>query len=241
MSDSRKFLKLIQEDAFARLSVAADFTTVGLILARKAVTEQEVQQKRGVQSGRGGKVGTCVVVEMPVVRVDSPNAPGPSTIVEQSFLVLEHPEMNAGTTGSGLSAEQLAVDCLQLFHHFMPFGTSQVMTAADDAIVPDFTFKNLVGYRVTVSTLIALRRRAKVQLPTISPVTGAAPLQITLACPTSGAAIWYTVDNTYPSSANVPASTLYTVPFTLATAATLRVGAEKSGLQPSDIAQLDSS
>ncbi len=240
MSDTRKFLKLIQEDCFARLSIAADFATVGLILARKAVTEQDVEQKRLVLKGRGGKVGTCVIIEMPVTRVASPNIPGPSTEVVQSFLVYEQPEINAGSTGSGISAEQLAVDCLQLFHRFMPFGTSQVMVAAPDAIVPEYSIKNHVGYRVTISTLIALRHRLKVGLPTISPTSGAAPLGLTLACPTSGASIFYSLDNSYPSSAGVAGGTsfLYSAPFTLAAAGTLRVAAEKSGLMPSDVAQI---
>lgn len=238
MSDSRKFLKLIQEDCFARVTASADFATVGLILARKAVTEQEVQQRKGVLAGRGGKVGTCLIVEMPTVRVDAPNVPGPSTSVEQSFLVLEHPEINSGSTGSGISAEQLAIDCLQLFHHFIPYGITQVLVAAPDAIVPDFTFKNLVGYRVTVATEIALRKRAKVQLPTISPKSGAAPIELTLACGTSGATIYFTTDNSYPSSQNENA-TEYTEPFTLSAAATVRVAAEKTDMQQSDVAEYD--
>lgn len=241
MSDTPKFLKLIQEDCFARLQIAQDFSTVGLILARKAVVAEEVVRKQGVLAGRGGKVGTCVIVEMPKVRVDSPNVPGPSTEPNMSFLVYEQPEINAGSTGSGISAEQLAIDCLQLFHQFIPYGITQVLIPETEAILPDYTFKNLVGYRVGFTTRVALKHRPKVGLPTISPKSGAAPLELTLVCPTSGASIFYSLDNSYPSSAGVAGGTsfLYSAPFTLAEAGTVRVAAEKTGLMPSDVAQTD--
>ncbi len=116
---------------------------------------------------------------------------------------------------------------------------SQVFIAASNAIVPNTDFDGLVGYDVTISTSVALAKPAKVATPAIaaaaaiSPATGSS---VTLTCATGSAAIYYTTDGSYPSSANATA-TLYSAPFNVPTAATLRAAAQLSGSQPSDVAQ----
>jgi hypothetical protein len=236
MSATKKFLRRIQEDCYQRALASAELANVGIVLVRRALTPSMVEQQLKTIKGRAGKVGICLFVEMPSVDVPAPNVPGPSTTVVQTFLVLEHPTINEGSLGTGTDAENVAVDVLQLFHQFIPYGVTQVMIAAPNAITPENAFENLVGYTVTLTTEVALRKPAKVALPTITPRGGPTPASITLACATPEAVIRYTLDGSYPGSANTAALT-YSAPFNLATGATLRVGAEKSGLQPSDIAQ----
>jgi hypothetical protein len=57
---------------------------------------------------------------------------------------------------------------------------------------------------------------------------------VTLACATAGAAIYYTVDGTYPSS-KASNGTLYTAPFTAPSGSTVRAAAELSGYQQSQV------
>lgn len=73
-----------------------------------------------------------------------------------------------------------------------------------------------------------------VATPTISPTGGtfAAPVQVTLATATPGAAIYYTLDGSAPTQASL----LYGGPFTVSDDATVRARAFRAGFDPSAIA-----
>jgi len=66
-------------------------------------------------------------------------------------------------------------------------------------------------------------------MPTISPSSGAAPQTVTLTTATTGASIYYTTNGNFPRN-GVTGATLYTAPFQVASAATLRCAAYKTGL-----------
>lgn len=74
----------------------------------------------------------------------------------------------------------------------------------------------------------------KVETPVISPVSGAysATQSISMSCATSGASIYYTEDGSTPDSGD----TLYSAPFTLGSAKTIKAIGIKAGLTDSDIA-----
>jgi hypothetical protein len=76
--------------------------------------------------------------------------------------------------------------------------------------------------------------QSQVAAPTISPNGGSftGPVNVTLQAATSGAAIYYTTNGTTPS----PSSTLYAGPLTLASSATIKAIAIKTGSSPSTIA-----
>lgn len=220
-------LKQVQEDCHGRALAAETLEDVAVILVRKDYTEQELKRMLGVVHGRNGKVGAAVLVQMPVITVPDPDVPGPRTQIVQSFVVLEHPTLNAGSNGCGKSAEQIAIAVAQLFHHFTPYGVTQCFTAAPAAIVPDFTFDGLVAYSVQVQTFLALGIPSKVSTPKIT----AAGLTVTITCPTAGAAILYSIDCSYPTLE-------YTGPITLEAAATVRAVGTLEGRQQSDVASL---
>jgi len=73
-----------------------------------------------------------------------------------------------------------------------------------------------------------------VDVPTILPVSGAylASQLISMSCATSGASIYYTDDGSTPDSGD----NLYSAPFTLGTAKTIKAIGIKTGLTDSDIA-----
>lgn len=71
-------------------------------------------------------------------------------------------------------------------------------------------------------------------LPTVT----ATPHTLALTCATSGAAIYYTTDGSYPAEANTHA-TLYTAPIALPAAGTMvRAAAYKTALNPGDCAEI---
>lgn len=74
-----------------------------------------------------------------------------------------------------------------------------------------------------------------VSTPVIKPNGGeiSADTEITIECATEGASIYYTIDGTEPSTS----STLYTAPFTLSAAATVKAIAVAEGLENSDVTE----
>lgn len=94
--------------------------------------------------------------------------------------------------------------------------------------------QGLVAWSVKLNTPLVLTALAKCAEPALTELTGT----VTITCATSGAAIYYTTDGTYPGSGNT-AATLYTVPFPLTTAVALRAAAQKTGLMASDVVEAD--
>lgn len=237
-------LLTVQEDCNGRLMASRIFADVAIIMMRKAYLQSEINQLLQTLAGRSGKIGTCVMVQMPVLDVIDPNLPGPNTSIAQSFWVIEHPTLNAGSQGTGKSAEYLAEETLRLFHHFVPFGVTQVFVGGQNAIVPNYSLDGLRAYIVTLQSQVRLSIPAKVARPMISFAAGSGnSVDVTLTCATPAAAIWYTIDGSYPSSGNAEA-TLYIAPFNLAAEVaartiTLRAAAQLSAYQQSDIAQTD--
>jgi Chitobiase/beta-hexosaminidase C-terminal domain len=233
-------LRQIQEDCFARLLTEPSLATVSMILQRKAVTQAMVTEMLSVRAGRGGKIGACVIVEMPTISVQYPNVPGPRGTITQSFTAIEHPTLNGSSAGTGMDAEQISIAVLRLFHYFSIFGTSSTFIASGPSIIPDLSFDGMVAYQVRLQTELALAPSAKVANVVIAPNGGAHGQAVALTSATLGASIYYTLDGSYPSSAvrpGVAPSLLYSGPVTPSAACTLRAAAEYAGLQESDITQ----
>jgi hypothetical protein len=234
---STPFLRRLQDDCYYRLLGATELANIAFILQRRLLTDAEIENQLRTVKGRNGKVGICAIVGMPTFSVPSPDTPGPVGNVEQSILVLEHPELNAGSAGTGSNAEEVALEIVQQLHHYMPASVAQVLTARADAIVPDLTVENLVGYLVTLHTSGGLEKPAKVATPAISGSSATAPSTITITCATSGATIRYTTDGSNPSPGNPTAAT-YSAPFAQAIAAEIRAVASKASYQQSNTARL---
>jgi hypothetical protein len=200
-----------------------------------AIIQTRVDEAINCLRLKAGKGGAAVTFLMPQGDTDKPNVSGPQMRFTYTARVQEHPILNFGPKGTRKSAEEIALHTLQLFHLCMLNGANCL--AADPAtLTPSAEFAPKLTYDVRFFAQGNLRPPAKVALPLISPRSGAAPQEVTLTCATDGAALWYTLDGSYPSSAN-PEAEEYDEPFTVSTAATLRVAAEKTDLQQSDVAQ----
>lgn len=220
-----------QLDFFGRLQADPYFADVALLLEEKGVTEADIAQAlAGLNPSFSGKIGACVVVLMPELEPETPNLPGPCYDIALTVQVIEQPLVNRGAGGSGLTASQLALRVRQLFHHFFT-GDGSVYNFTRQAPLPADPGNTSLGVRFGRSS--GDPQAPEVSSPAIA-TSGEGPVEITLTTPTAGAAIYYTLDGSYPGSANT-AAILYAAPVTVTTACTLRASAELAGLLPSSL------
>lgn len=223
-----------QLDFYGRLQADPFFADVDVVLEAKGVTEAEVEDALVGWEAKGTKVGACVVVLMPSLTPESPDAPGPRFLVRLSVQVIEIPLINLGANGTGKSAAEIAEQVRRLCHHFAP-GRGNVYTFA--AQEPIAVQDGKVSYAVTFQRVGGDTLARKVATPTCSTTSATAPATVTLACATAGAAIHYTLDGSYPSPAN-PTALLYSTPVDVAAAATVRAAATLATWAQSNVSAL---
>lgn len=228
-----------QADFAARLDGDAYYADIGIYVLRPRANLTATQIIGNIEKAlnnltkKGGKSGAAVTVLMPTFSVPEGDTSGPALEERLTVRVQESPlfNMNA-TTGTLKSAEAIALEVLQLFHMWQPGGGTWY--ADQDALTPSVEFDPKVTYDVSFRRPINLKGRVKAAMPMIEPEEGAVPQEVTLVA-APGAAICYTLDGTLPVAGKA-GTTLYTVPFTVAAAATLRVVAYEAGKAASNVA-----
>lgn len=220
-----------QHDFYGRLLADAYFADIKVLLEAKGDVEPDVIQALSIFNDRGGKIGACVVVLMPTLTNDAPDSPGPRSLVRMSVQVIDQPVVNLATGGTGKSASQIAERVRQILHLFAT-GRGATYTFAGQDPVPVDQGKN--SYNVSFTRLCADCPPRKVAAVAISLSSPSVPSTATLSTATAGAVIRYTLDGSYPGSANA-AALVYSTPVLVSTAATLRAAAELTDYQASDI------
>lgn len=220
-----------QHDFYGRILADEYFTDVKVLLEAKGDIEPDVIQALSVFNDRGGKIGACVVVLMPTLTGDSPDAPGPRSTVRMTVQVIDQPIVNLEAGGTGKSASQIAERVRKILHMFST-GRSATYTFAAQEPIPVEAGRNSYGVAFTrLCTDCPPRKVATVAISLSSP---SVPSTATLTTATAGAAIRYTLDGSFPGSANT-AALLYSTPFIINAAATLRTAAELTDHQASDV------
>lgn len=226
-------LELDQEDMAARLQADSYFIAgIPVLIQRRGITESDVQIKISTANSQNGKIGSVAIVLMPTLTGDAPNSPGPRYWVTYPIQVIDWPSVRRSSPGgSGDSAEEICDRIRQIIHgiSFRPgnsisFSSLKPVDVKDGQISYILYFKRL-GFDKPPVDCAAVG---------ISPASGTGPLTVTLTCQTAGAAIYYTVDGTYPSSVN-PTSQLYSGPFVAPQGSTVRAAASLSGYQQSKV------
>jgi hypothetical protein len=100
------------------------------------------------------------------------------------------------------------------------------------AMSPAKDFQPLDGYRVKFRLRLSRSQTVKVQQPVISENSGV----ITLTCLTSGAQIYYTLDESFPGRSN-PVAVLYSGSFTVDVGTVINAAAYLDGSTPSHMIQ----
>ena len=168
--------------------------------------------------------GTWGTVLVPQAQVTAPNAPGP--IFDPVEFAVRFRSNTPVAQGAG--ALEAAETALALLHLYRPPTVNEVLAAAPEAL-RRVVEPNVVTYEIRVRTQVcAAYAVPQVATPVIASAGTTSPQTVTLSCATAGAAIFYTLDGTAPSPRGATAS-LYSAPFTVSEAGTLRVRAWLAG------------
>ncbi len=233
-------LELDQEDIGARLMADAFFKNVTpVLLERRGITENDVQIS--MQAMQPGSVcGTVAIVMMPKLIPTDPNSPGPASFVRYGIQVIDYPIIRRQSPGgAGVSAEEITDRIRQIIHR-VAFGRGQSLYFDGQSPIP--VKVGCVSYGVYFKCRQVDSPPPSVATCGISPASGAGPLTVTLSNQTAGAAIYYSLDGSYPSSVAAattpPTSFLYTAPVSVPANTFLRCAAELTDYQQGNVAQV---
>lgn len=226
-----------QDDIVARLKVDPYFSAgVPILEQRLGITENDVQIAISTANNQNGLIGTVVIVLMPRLAGKDPNAPGPRYTVRYPVQVIDWPTVRRQTVGgSQVSAEAAADRIREILHGLITARLQGQTQITFDKMEPVQVKDGQISYIVTFA-------RYGTDVPPIACAAVGISLSssqnlITMSCQTAGAAIYYTIDGTYPSS-KAATGTLYTSPFTAPpTGSTVRAAAEfvSAGYQQSNV------
>lgn len=228
-----------QADIYGRISQDAFFSDIKIYLFRPRSSAEAVQIQTQIDNSlagletKAGKSGAAVIVKMPSATVQFPNVPGPRFDLVYSVTVLENPLVNMGAANGTLkSAEDIALNVLNLLHHFVIGDFGMALVATGEALrslgIDD---NGRIAYDCFLTMKLGLSKPNKVITPAISGTAGA----VIISTLTPGATILYTTDGTYPWSGNAGVLT-YSAPFSVASGTVVRSVATKTALQASDLA-----
>jgi hypothetical protein len=235
MADPEEIWNLVTLDLAAKIENDDYFSEIAVKHYRKGITVDEISRSLGPLAQKAGKSGACVIVLAPVLNERPTNAIAPIFDPEFTIRVLENPLINDGPVGTRKTAIAICIRLVELLKVSSADGLYSCLVPKETPIIPVNDPVAPVAYDVRFSGKVLTTALARVAKPACSPASGAVPQTLTLACATASAAIYYTTDGSYPGPANEDA-TLYTTSFSLTKAATLRIGAEKTGMLLSDTA-----
>lgn len=233
----------LQNDLHGLLMSAPALRAVNIVQERKFLVEQSVELDTIWSTVRNERSGTGILIEMPTIEVPANQSPGPKQNLRVSFVVLQNGDAAfAPETGSQLYAETLAQLVLDILHMQELQGIGTIY-ATERAIEPARDFEFINAYRVQMTLRTAQANQTNRTAPvTITNNSGT----VTLACATSGAAIYYTLDGSFPDQAARdavtgllinPNSQLYTAPFAVTAGQIVRAAAYASGYNAGQVAK----
>jgi hypothetical protein len=227
---------LLAADLEARCNAEAYFADVVVVLVAPGDTETDVRQKLATLLGKNDKRGVAILV-LPVEDADDdlPEVAFGPLRLSIAFQVIEHPLLNkTASGGTGKPGRKVARRLRDLFKHYIPAGLAHCLVPEKNCITPLVLKDGLRGWEVAFT---AQEADEEVLEKAATPVLTQAGNTVVITCATSGAAVYYTVDESHPWSGNA-AAILYSAPVAITVeGVTLRAGAFKSGLIASDTAR----
>jgi hypothetical protein len=231
-------LVLLQNDISRKLLAEQYFTDIPVFVVRSKTVEGDIANAINGVSMKQGKSGIAVQVIMPTADcVDQyEKVPGPFFIANYCVRIQEIPLINMGARGTQKTAEEVALNVLNMLHLFN-FGRSLVaFRASPTALTPSLEFEPRLTYDVCFHAVYQLPRGVDLRVPTPTADISGATLTLTDSDP--DARIYYTAQDTdYPSAD--AGGILYSTPFTVLVGSTIRAAAYKDGLQSSEVLRLD--
>ena len=179
-----------------RLESLAYFADVPVLSEDAGVVESDIDMALATINEKTGKGGIVVVVHTPSEEAVDPETPGPQSKIVLPVSVMEDPLLNRDTAGGGTGKPWPRVGRrVKGGLHLFDFGSGAVLTFASmqyelvkGSPQPTYFFDCVTGETP----------EWKVPVPTIRQT----PDGILLSCLHDGAAIWYTLDGSYPRPGN---------------------------------------
>jgi len=230
-------LATIQTELVHLLNAGPYFADITVLYERSKDLENELDRQLAGATLKAGKHGAFVIVGTFEADVESPDVTGPYFgALRLNIMAYEDVLMNTGPTGTGKSAIDIAIAVAQHIQDYRPEGIAESLYCDRSTIRPHTPpDNNQVAYRVSVRIPANIAADPRVATPVITPGDATVPQELTITSATSGAAIYYTTDESYPWSGNT-AATLYAAPFTVTEAASVRAAAQKTAMLPSSSA-----
>ncbi len=232
----------IQEDLYYGLRSWWALADVNVVQMRKLTMQAEVDASaiyatpRSLPDGQpGGRSGVGILVEMPTVIVEHPAGPLQEQLAV-TCAVIEEPNLNMNPdSGTRLDAESVG-RLIRRFMHGWFLRNQGEFYSQKTAMVPTEDWPGLVAYRIGSAIQLAEDVWPRVTAPAIAQ-SGADGFMLSPASGEEAAAIYYTLDRSYPGSGN-PAAVRYaggTVWVTSGVETRVRWGAELSGCMNSAV------
>ena len=224
-------LKRLQTFVAAYLRMHTYFDDIEIVAVRDKDTQGIIDAALAGTKKRNGKAGLAISVLMPVADAGQP-VEGPRLEGRVIVRVQEIEEINNGTFGVGIAAEDVAMTVLQYLNRQHFGGELDTLLPDAEAVTPSREIEPRLTYDVRFKAPLQLLKLTRVAPVTITNAAG----NITLACATSGASIYYSLDESMPDSTT---GTLYSAPFATPAAGTvIFAAAYKTGLAGSRVNDL---
>jgi hypothetical protein len=219
-------LSTLQTDVYERLNAWSFFQYTTVEKIRELTVASDIAAAMSCLKKRNDKAGTVLLVYMATVQAEKQNTTGP---ISRGFIMVRCMELPKTKTAGSPTAEALALEVVNVLHHFDPGYLGGPLVAAKDALEPSLEFAPRIAYDAMFSFPLPLGQTVKPTTPQIANAGG--NITMTVTSP-ADAEIRYTTDGTYPTEA---AGTLYEAAFATPAAGTrIRAVAYKAAYQPSN-------
>lgn len=237
------FIQQLQDDQYFALLSDAELADVFICRRRTPLArdgngdpivgdtvsiEDKLNEVLAGTAERNGKNGVGIIVMLPDVKLESSQSSSLPLVLRSKIRVVENQLFNESSNGTGLTASRLALHVAQLMQR-RAFRSGNALRCDPAKAVEEISLPGYNVHEVNVEYTRYTNTRPKVATPSAAQ-TGDS---VTLTCITSGARIYYTLDESFPGSGNTDA-TLYTEPFDVADGDVLRFAAEADDHQASD-------
>ena len=246
----------IQKDLFGLLMSAPQLATVNIVEERKFIMDQQIQVEAIWQMVRNGSCGDGLLIEMPDVICDSNGVSGPPQIVVLSFVSFQNgdaaftPATPGAPAGGGLFAEQIEQYLIDILH-LLTLGGIGTMQVTGHFSEPARDYAGLNARRTKINMTPSAKPQQSLRTAIVTVAINGGMAMLTTA--TAGAAIYYTLDGSFPSNPSIailplsvtaadqagtpvnPNSTLYAGPFAIVSGQMIRATAYLNGYNPGQI------
>lgn len=232
--------RLAHDPYFAAIKVISEYPRTQ---QPGAFAVNQIEQLTSVIRGNGA--GFLVMLPSLTTSPDRTNSPGPTMTVKFSGLAFTNEIIVSSSAGLRIRTTAIIDRARKLWHQFTAlraYNTLGIvdiaperMTGAPKELADQLREIGFYSWGIEAVCLLSLDKGVQTPMPAINPKSGAVPQTVTLS---GSGAIWYTTDGSYPGPANGFAAangTLYTAPFTVATACTVRAVAYAVNQLASDL------